>query len=445
MTDEIPRHFVRLGSHAEKRYFLDMPDTYDALILNANLVVATTSACASLVLALKDLGKQYLIDPWTFVYGVDPTLLKKAVVNKETGSKELVLKRTYKQLADDYHDRLGALVGSRALTCDDFTMSFTDEFVARALAFQTHKLAEVFAEDEFFGEGLDLSPLGVIPPYFYIPGLTGDDDRWLSINLRLAKAAIPEATLPIFPMICIGASLLADPPALQNVADAYSTLTNSKGFLLWISDADERKLGRGALTNLVRFVQRLGRPTISMYGGYFSTLMTRMGLHGYSHGVAYGEYKSVEPVIGGLPSARYYFPPLHDRLDAFDVSFLVQEIGSARKWFSDVCGCPVCRQVIQADLHVNFRAFIESRVSSKANPSSPHAHREYPTGNAIDLIRRHYLHARHAEDIKVAEAPIEELYTQMLQARRAYGPHVGQSVWYLGEWAYVLRDSAPHQ
>ena len=65
-------HFMRIGIHNEAEYFQKSRPLYDALIINANLVEATSAACAALIFRL---GKPFLIDPFTHAFSLSPKYL----------------------------------------------------------------------------------------------------------------------------------------------------------------------------------------------------------------------------------------------------------------------------------------------------------------------------------------------------------------------------------
>jgi hypothetical protein len=103
---------LRLGTHAEAEFLLKLPNTFDCLLLNANLVESTPSASAALVFTL---GKPYAIDPFSHAFGLPHRYLNSKSKDK---TAELRPKRSFAKLADKYfgaHD----FVGKQALEPDD--------------------------------------------------------------------------------------------------------------------------------------------------------------------------------------------------------------------------------------------------------------------------------------------------------------------------------------
>ena len=66
-----PEIILRLGSHAEKEYFLKTSPLYDGVIIGANLLESTPGATSSLLLKIKKMGKKVYIDPITYSFGLD--------------------------------------------------------------------------------------------------------------------------------------------------------------------------------------------------------------------------------------------------------------------------------------------------------------------------------------------------------------------------------------
>ena len=77
-----PSVILRLGSHAEKEYFLKTVKEWDGLIVGANLLEASPGATSSLI--LKSAGEQnkipYYIDPMTYAFG---TLVENGVTRTD--------------------------------------------------------------------------------------------------------------------------------------------------------------------------------------------------------------------------------------------------------------------------------------------------------------------------------------------------------------------------
>jgi hypothetical protein len=66
-----PAVILRLGSHAEKGYFLKTVKFWNGLIVGANLLEAAPGATSSLILKFsgKNNNKPYYVDPMTYAFG----------------------------------------------------------------------------------------------------------------------------------------------------------------------------------------------------------------------------------------------------------------------------------------------------------------------------------------------------------------------------------------
>ena len=108
-----PSVVLRLGSHAEKDYFLKTTGLWDGLMVGANLLEAAPGATSSMV--FKFAGKKhempYYVDPMTYAFGTyiehgtneprtDLDWIKSDQKNKETKKVERRYKRSYRALAE---------------------------------------------------------------------------------------------------------------------------------------------------------------------------------------------------------------------------------------------------------------------------------------------------------------------------------------------------------
>src|SRR6266404_7800641 len=109
------RHILRMGTHAERDYFLRGRSLFDNVIVNANLAEATRDATAVLLVRLK---RPYLIDPITYVFSLDPTLLRSSTQPKDSTARRRP-RSTFQALADAYALPIANSIGERRLTPKD--------------------------------------------------------------------------------------------------------------------------------------------------------------------------------------------------------------------------------------------------------------------------------------------------------------------------------------
>ena len=119
---------------------------------------------------------------------------------------------------------------------------------------------------------------------------------------------------------------------LENIAGKYGSLP-AAGILLWVDELDESSVGKQLLkrfTELIRGLKNRGKQVYNLYGGYFSVLLGRADggmLDGVCHGPEYGESRSVVPVGGGFPVARFYYPEVHTRVRYADAARILGRQG----------------------------------------------------------------------------------------------------------------------
>jgi hypothetical protein len=434
-------HYVRLGSHAEKSYLEEFATHYDNFILNANLIQATPAACASLALKLCGKGKGFLLDPWTFPFALDPWLMRAQPDAASGGTPKI--KRTYQGLAEAYGAITAGRVGKRALVPSDFQAG-ADEFIRNVMEFQWNVLTDAL-NDPILGVSDEVRPQAIIAPYFPV-----NSDPWLELNVGLVERTtelvgqgVPKGT-PVLGVICLPRPVRDDAKFVEGVFKRYAGLKVA-GYVIWMGDFNEADVNANELRTLKAAVDALrsgGRIVLNAYGGFYSGLLMRVGLSGFSHAVGYGESKDVIPVVTGVPSAKFYFPPLHLRLSFDRAFFLVDQlnVSSARGFYESVCDCGQCKQQLGGapGFKDRFSQYLEMKR---------HGKRDFATGDAIRAVRIHYLHARQKELADIRGKSIDELVAGLLESHGRYRSLQGDTgVDHLQRWAAVLsqwREVAP--
>ena len=423
----LPKHFLRYGIHGDQRYFSELRDTYEGVAINGNMLAHTPAALARFV-GHRTPDKPFLVDPLTHGFQHDPKcLMAKPRKGEKKSSGEL--KQSVGRMSALFGELVTGKAGRQALLPKDFQdVEKRRDFCKRVIEFQVHT-AERAAEDGDYVKylkyaGIDaMKPTVVIAPYFYMISNTVDD--WLPINLQLVDESRSCASqTPVYAQLVISQDVLLREHRIQQLGNAYGS-SPCDGVCIWVDDLDEHMADEDILLGLVRLIRMLSaskKPVFNMYGGYFSTLLTAFGsLSGLCHGLEYGESRPVVPVGGGLPIARYYYPPLHRRLRFSDAYQLMESQGyttDVSKFHANVCNCEVCRSVIAGDMR-NIQRFGEAKPATFQRMGQT-VTMNYPLPETRDLCLRHYLHCKRYEFSALETTKRELAFAQLADACSQY-------------------------
>jgi len=442
------KHWIRYGIPKDQKYIFEYRDYLDGIVINANMVVHIPNAIAGF-LAERTTDKPFFIDPLTHAFQ------HKLNINPETGKSSM--KPSLRKLRDRYGEPIKTVLNDedpRSITPDDFSGNKAKVFCKSVLEFQkTHlnemlKIRESYTYLEFLKrKSIVLEPRFLVAPYFYMSSLTFDD--WLPWNLKFIEFAKESArkNFPndsIFAEIVIGKEVLNDDELCGDLVKEY-TKVNPNGYLIWIDDFDTTRAGKkllGNFVNLIKGLRKQGNPVINLYGGYFSVLLTKLknGLTGMVHGPEYGESRSVVPVGGGIPVAKYYFFPLHKRMSYAEVlNILLNKNIFAKNdvnWFySKVCNCKICRDILKKDIN-NFQFF----GLSKEVQLRPTIIRNYPLEETKDNCLRHYLEVKAREFEEIEQNSLGDALKKLDGALNEYKGLLGlEDTVYLRFWRDILR------
>lgn len=188
-----------------------------------------------------------------------------------------------------------------------------------------------------------IRPYALVPPYFYFTNILGNPYNKTVCAARLAKDSKYGKSQRIYPCICMDKALLTEGEQLKQIIDDFKDYA---GIILWISNFDETKASLDELKNLVSFVRSFSErqtEVINFYGGYFSLMLSYVGLSKLSCGICYSNFRDVTSQAsgGGLP-IRYYEPNLKIKLLGDDMFKLYSDI---REFLT--CNCPTCSSYIE--------------------------------------------------------------------------------------------------
>jgi len=440
-------HWMQFGTFAQKDYF-EYPKVgmYKGVIINANMAAYAPAGLAAFLLE-KTSSTCYMIDPLTHAFQHNPE-----VVRNQTGEP----KSSVKSLAEAYGEPVASKVGSRPILPEELA---TDDalycLVEKCVEYQRRQLKD-FIETSDAAKYLDnqalSGPYAIIPPYFYMTETSAEE--WLPININSAKYTLEhlrEVHQKVFASIVIGQGILVDENIRRMILEEFLSL-DVNGYLLWIDDFDEQAASRAeliAFLNLARDLRTHGtREVINLHGGYFSALaagtMGSGALSGVSHGPEFGEYRSVIPVGGGIPIARYYIPELHTRIRYRDAVRMFNEknwLETAKTFHENVCDCPECVRTI-ADDPGNFRLFGESNVKNIRRGGGI-VRIDYPKPETKERCLRHYLERKYREFTAASDANPQVLRENLKSGVSKYKDVAGlEGVSHLIKWEKALSQQA---
>ncbi len=392
------RHYLRLGTHAEKDYLLKLRDYFDGLFLNANLVESTSS---SLAVFATTLGKPYVIDPITYAFALNPRLL----MSQPKSGAAPQLRSTFASLIDRYQLPPDVIGGRPITTTDLASEGVWAPFVDAVRQYQADRLTEAIDGDAAFltassiDANLRLAPEMVIAAYF----AEERGSYWSEFNRQSINRTLERAAQPVAAMLAYDSSRLSRTEVLS-LATAYSQ-TNVEEIVVWPADLDEHLASSeelNAYADLVAVLASAGKRVIAGFGGFFALSLALRGLVGLSHGIGYGDKRDLQPVLGGgLPPARFYVRAIRDAVPMGDLALLSAKL-DVDEFRRRVCDCTICGQLLDAGGVTGLvEAFTETEDRASARGITA-----VPTRRVYQMSRFHYVLNRIEEvsDLRQAES-----------------------------------------
>lgn len=210
-----------------------------------------------------------------------------------------------------------------------------------------------------------LEPKYVLAPYMVA---SGPDDPWWDVSCKLYERTVAHVRQP---ESCIRVMAATEARFLEALLDAM----DSPRIAIWVSRLDELTLPSRVLSeyaSAIRKASRAGKQTFALYGGFFSVLLSSVGLGGSCHGIGYGEYRDyLELPRSGPPPARYYLPSAH--------RYVSQEL-AFQLWQSDPglaeCDCEACNR--QSPIDLDYHSLMRHSVLRRS--------KEIDEWVALDLV-----------------------------------------------------------
>ncbi len=438
-------HWMMFGTFAEQRHFVyPEPGTYQGVVINANMAAHAPAGLAAFLLE-KTANAPYIVDPLTHAFQHHPDF----ICNSSGEPKSAI-----RSLSEHYGGPIQELIGQKALRPKDLADdNVLREMTTRCVDFQLNHLKGYMEKNDaakYLGDGDCLSPYAVVAPYFYLSETSYES--WLPVIASSANHALenaPEGT-KVFGSVVVSQGVLVSEDARNAIEQSLCNL-GLHGFTLWVDNLDEQSASTIELESLLDLAKKLrgtDREVVNLHGGYFSILAAgSLGsdryFSGVTHGPEFGEYRSVVPVGGGIPIARYYIPRLHSRVryrDAQRIFNSMKWLESAQDFHDNVCNCHECRSVISGDIE-NFTLFGEGNIKSVRRKHGI-VRIEFPTGDTKQRCLRHYLQRKAVEYDAASTVSSEKLLRELLASADLYEDAVGlEGVGHLRQWHKIFTGS----
>lgn len=446
-------HLIRYGITSDQKYLLgDFLGTYDMAVLNANMVVHAPSALSTFIFE-HSLSKPFIIDPQTYLFERD----LKHIRSKSKGKSKGLIKKAFVKLAEIY----GEVFTNRIEEEDEINPTTVSknisDIVTNVCEFQINFLIDQTKEEdvekyyEFSSEEGDLdlnrTPEFLIPPYFYLD--EEQFDSWLSVNVDLIKeTAMQYPKEKITPQIVLSKEVMNDQKKFDALISAYTKVGGIHAILIWIDEHIETQLSSTEIHNFFSFVNSLGKKhsVINLYGGGLSIIAGRgkvlPNLIGVCHSIEFGESKPVNS-RGGVPVSKFYLPSMYHRFLYRDVISILKNndwLKTTQTYFKNVCTCSTCKSVIIKEPDNEFGAFGAMNIKKKRTPDGKEISRQYPTGDARDLCKRHYMYCKHFEYMDTRFEDIDNVILDLKKASQHLSKGFASEKNHLKTWSKCLED-----
>ncbi|EPZ49558.1 hypothetical protein M902_0729 [Bacteriovorax sp. BAL6_X] len=436
---------LRYGSHSEKDYFEKMLKFFDGVTFASNLLESTPSATVSLIAKFSSdkYNVPYIIDPMTYSFGEFFDIKNGEISDdlswlmSKTKKYGLDFKRSYRALGENLGGAfLESIQNKRSISLGDLQNEATRKDICKSTVnYQKNRIINILKKDEEYAQYAEemSSPIHILAPYFFIQ--PGRENEWIDVIRGIAEESSKFEEDNLYIKLCFDKSLLDDNEKISLLGELRS-LSKVKGFWIWASDFNETEASERQLSGMRSLVEALsseGKEVFNRHGGYFSMMLTKLGLSGVSTAVGYGEQKDAMPVVGvATPVVNYYFPLLHKKMGIPDVqrSFYDLGINSSTDFFRLICGCAICRGVLSTGL-VEFRQFGEKHLATEKS------RRRTQTPAAAKRARFHYLLSKANEKKIVSESQLNDLIDRLKESQRVSNFDYYQ-LDYIDRWLKVI-------
>ena len=462
-------HILRYGTVAEKVHLEKAISAYDYLSINGNTAAYVSSAISKFIVAkfFSKPEKGFFIDPITYAFQNNIKLLW--TTSKTTGERSI--KKSVQKLLEIYKGPVYKVRTGSPVTINDFSSPDVKESFCRSvLSFQYNLVYDHIQQNDLqkYLDYVDaghskniaqLRPKFLIAPYFYVDNQDPLWEEWLSLNIHFAKISKQMSEheyneAPVFCQIVISKALLLDDAAISEVVSAYKQV-ECDGYTIWVDDLNEHNAEYSELYGFMHLLEGLqGKPVYNMYGGFFSILLTHKSvnlLKGVSHGLEYGESRKVYPVGGGIPVSKYYYYPLHQRIDFTKAFYLLansgvidirkENWGSSKQYFEEICRCEQCKKLLQDDM-INFVEF-ESQDFYEVHTKNQVIRRKKASSDTKANCLYHYLLCKKTEFRLMKTVALSKILQDLESDREEYvkwGAVTAAELKYIEVWCQLLHS-----
>ncbi len=335
----VPELWYRLGSVKEQGLLERYKTRYHGLVIPAHILVWWRTWINEF---LPKLGKPFIVDPMTYALTLDQGLISKGTGVKKSWEKliEYLGKNVSKAFSS------GPLKPNALVDSKGKSTSLLNSIVRKSLELQTDlcrskspSQASLDKYRQMLGEETkgEIKPDALVAPYFHFKD---ESDPLYPVNVASVQEMVGlRGKSKVHAVVSTDMSFLHSADWTRLARD----LKGVDGLILWISGFNERRSSVADLTAVALAVRELSQRvgTVHMlYGGYFSLSLASLGLSRLSHGIGYGDSKSIDvKATGGGFATRFYLKGLK----------MKTVITNARALFSDQpvqpCRCPVCAEL----------------------------------------------------------------------------------------------------
>ena len=438
-------HILRYGTVAEKIHLEKAISAYDYLSINGNTAAYVSSAIAKFIVEkfFSNPEKGFFIDPITYAFQNEIKLLW--TTSKTTGEESI--KKSIKKLMEVYGYPVDKISNKIPIMVSDFSkQEIKNTFCDNVLSFQYNLVSDHITNNDLQKyldyvapdqkNVLQLRPRFLIAPYFYLDKNDPEWQNWLRLNIEFTNLSVAKATTlfgnsPVFSQIVVNKSIILNEKARNQVIMAYKSISCA-GFTVWVDDLSEHESSEDELRGFMELLAGLNdKPIYNMYGGFFSILLTHKSvglLSGVSHGLEYGESRKVYPVGGGIPVSKYYFLPLHQRLDFTKAFYLLEYAniidtskenwGNSQRYYDEICKCSQCKSIIRQEM-INFIEF-ESREFYEVRRKDQVLRRKKASNNTKQNCLYHYLLCKKMEFLLVNKRKLGDILMEINRDEEFY-------------------------
>ena len=326
-------HYLTYGA-TDQRTVRELQDSFTGLIVPGTVAAFQREGTGGFVLTLSatQAATPYVIDPRFPLFQKQLTKPKKS------------------------HLELASVLGDPRLVCPerdpepgDFTPERIDQIARSWVEFNQGYQTAANAKFDKYAKRLNES---VIPeqarsPRFVLAPYTmafGSDDPWWEVSRMLYQRTCHHLGDS---SDCIRVLAATNPDGLLRLTRDLPDSRSS----VWVSGLDELRSDPALLHDYANAIHEVSADIemFALYGGFFSVLLSAVGLRGSCHGIGFGESRAYPQLQrSGPPPSRYYMPTLH-RYVLPDLAYQL--------WLHDPtlaeCSCRVCGGLppVELDYH----------------------------------------------------------------------------------------------